>query len=79
MGNMVRDLHIDTHELFSRTAQTIQSSCLDQVLNSPLIHLFFIGHAGNKVLQIRERASFLTLLYQAVNDGRPTLLMAVRA
>ena len=66
---LVRDLHIDTHELFSRTAQTIQSSCFDQVLNSPLIHLFFIGHAGNKVLQIRERASFLTLLYQAVNDG----------
>ena len=69
MGNMVRDLHIDTHELFSRTAQSVHGSCFDQVLNSPLIHLFFIGHAGNKVLQIRERASFLTLLYQAVNDG----------
>ena len=69
MGNMIRNLHIDAHELFSGATQTIQSSCFDQVLNSPLIHLFFIGHAGNKVLQIRERASFLTLLYQAVNDG----------
>ena len=68
MGNMVRDLHIDTHELFSRTAQSVHGSCFDQVLNSPLIHLFFARHAGEEALQVCEGASLLTLLHQAVDD-----------
>ena len=69
MGNMIRNLHIDAHELFSGATQTVQCSRLDQIFNSPLVHLFFVGHTGNKILQIREGSSLLTLLYQAVNDG----------
>ena len=43
MGDVIRDLHIDAHELFSGAAQSVHGSCFDQVLNGPLIHLFFVG------------------------------------
>ena len=68
MGDVIRDLHIDAHELFSGAAQSVHGSCFDQVLNGPLIHLFFVRHAGDEVLQVCEGASLLTLLHQAVDD-----------
>ena len=67
-GNMVRDLHIDAHELFSRATQSVHGSCFDQVLNCPLVHLFFVGHTGDEVLQVCEGTSLLTLLHQTVDD-----------
>lgn len=79
MGDVIRDLHIDAHELFSGAAQSVHGSCFDQVLNGPLIHLFLSDMRVMKSFRFVKGPLSLRSCTRLSMTGRPTPLMAVRA
>ena len=70
LHDMIHDLSVSYHKLFSGTGQTVKSPGLDKVLNRLFVDLL-IGHTADKILQIQEFTVLIPLLHNSF-DHRPS-------
>ncbi len=67
-GDMIQQLHINTHKLLSRPAQAVQRPRLNQVLNGMLIDVF-LRNPGDKIIQACVCPPCLAFLHDHVHHG----------
>ena len=71
-GKVVHHPHVDAHQLLARGSQAVQRARFYEILDDPLVDLaVFKDHAGQKIVQVAERPSLLSLRDHGVDHRSP--------
>ena len=71
-GKVVHHPHVDAHQLLARGSQAVQCARFYEILDDSLVDLAVLeDHAGQKIVQVAERPSLLSLRDHGVDHRSP--------